>query len=226
MSRLRLGFTLVLGGYASAMALADGMTPVSQTRTISATAGNNTQQIAATDFGDFNDAVDAGLSSEFASVNSSATQVSTIAKDKIAAFGTADTLGYGQNGSAESLVTIVFSLGTPVDFSLTGQANLIANGVLSETTRLVRLTGPDTSIEFASYDDTLASMPIASSGQLAPGTYTLEIVGSTAADPVSNDPEAPNGAYVDFEVSLSVVAIPEPSAALLLGAGLLLLRRR
>ncbi|MBL8877488.1 MAG: PEP-CTERM sorting domain-containing protein [Phycisphaerales bacterium] len=226
MSRVRCGLSLFLGGCASAIAIGEGITPISQTRSVTAIAGNVVQQISAADFSDFNDAADAGLSNEFAVVNSSSTQVSSISKDKIAAFGTADTLGYGDNGSAESLVTIVFSLATPVDFSLTGSANFQATGVTAETTRLIRLTGPDTSIEFALYNDTQASMPIASSGQLAPGTYTLEVVGSAAAEPISDDPEAQNGAYVDFEISLSVVAIPEPSAALMLGAGLSLLRRR
>lgn len=226
MSRQRLGFSLVLASCASTAALGELITPESQTRTVSASAGNNNQQNAAVGFGEFNDSVDAGLSSEFASVDSTAGQISTITKDKIAVFATAETLGYGQLGSAASICTVVFSLADTVDFSLTGDANFIDLGVQYEATRLVRLTGPNTNIEFASYDGNPASMPVDASGQLEPGTYTFELVASVTGNPVSNDPESPNGAYVDFEVSLAVVAVPEPAAALLFGAGLLLMRRR
>lgn len=195
--------------------------PTSQTRTVSATAfaedafgsDSDTDAASAPDFGPFDDAVAATVSLGGAIGSGSGIQSSSLHPESIRAAGSHsangegwDTGAYGE-GSGVSHCEVTFDLTEDTDYTLDGWIEAFDSGGT-----YILLTGPSGMVHSISAPGN-DQLPIAESGHLASGSYTLTVRSSGSAFGDEFFFDYASGAYdVTFTIPIAT-ASPAAGAA-------------
>lgn len=124
---------------------------------------------------------------------------------------------------AESTFEYVFGIASPVSYSLSGMIDVDPTGDFDPSAEFgeVSLSGPGVNDLFRQDESnaTGSAQPFDFSGTLSPGTYTLSMMAYAGDSPAAN-------AGSTVSVNGTLVAIPEPSTAVLAVIGLLLFCHR
>jgi hypothetical protein len=204
--------------------------PVSQTRTISASAQNcdsvdcftDSQSDSATDFGPFDSTATAQVDVSGV-VSASAQQQSSIGPSVVLVYGSADSPGFipssnPRDSSASSHFELTFDVLQPLTYTL------YAFGYVRESDpgpsgsshfRLAGGPGNETIVDVGTISDS-GFGPFPEQGALLPGRYTL-----LAESQVWTPSPSISASY-----SVEFTVVPEPSTGLLLAGGLLALAAR
>jgi hypothetical protein len=144
----------------------------------------------------------------------------------------ADSNGFTVSSMGTGMVsgTIRLDKAYSFDFNATGSATSAANGVffapstdMSDASLTLLGMGVGNTSSFASGNGPLTdshSFGFSLSGTLPPGDYTFSALADTSANAINfANPGASGGSTLDFTLSLTPLAVPEPATLTLLGLG-------
>lgn len=195
------------------------LTPISQQRTVEAEAavrfGEDTasdiDSDGAPDFGPFNSSVAASaqLTSQPGTSAGSASQQSLINPNSLSGIGSASAsaepgFAFEMTASGGSFYNVTFSLADATEYSFTGQLDAGVAGSAGQP--LAQATLSDVGGDVYAVNTTSGPTAILSSGILAPGTYTIDVI-ATAFIEASGESAS---ASFDFNFTL----VPEPASLL------------
>jgi len=163
--------------------------------------------------GSFSDAVSINLNDDSASAD----QDSTIGILQFEGTGHADIQGSSAAAISASGYSVDFDLSVTHAYSLSGLLNeFVEFGFGGIVITNFQLIGPGTNISLSATTNG-GDLDLASSGFLGPGSYDLDVSVSAFGDPGS--PYSAQGTF-DFDLTLRVGQVPEPSTLALIAFGL------
>ena len=207
--------------------------PVTQSRTISASASadgefggpaSDQDSDSAPDFGAFSSSVSARATSD-GSGSATASQTSNILDAQITGVGAVDvdavgTLAGTGSASALSSLSVAFQISQTVTYSFDGELLSDSSGFAPSFDGFIRLTGPGDNVVFLEelrFDNPTVSL--ITSGTLTPGEYVLDANVHASVGSCCGDGGTSSSASLDVDFNV----IPEPTSGLLFVIGLPLL---